>query len=73
MSSRHTPQQHFEIESKMLPWFDSRVHMHDIALWFDSRAHLENVQAEEKQMLLWRWFRAYWGCSAAVDAKCEGQ
>ena len=47
--------------------------MLDIALWFDSRAHLENVQAAEKQMLLWRWFRAYWGCSAAVDAKFDGE
>ena len=59
MSSRHTPQRHFDIESKVVLWVDSRAHMLDIALWLSSRAHLENVQAEEKQMLLWRWFRAY--------------
>ena len=59
MSSRNTPQQHFDIESKMLLWVDSPAYMLEIALWYNSRAHLENVQAEEKQMLLWRWFRAY--------------
>ena len=56
----HTPQLHFDIESKMLLWIHSRAHMLNIALRLHSRAHLENVQAEEKQMLLWRWFRAYW-------------